>query len=93
MKTKKGKARADPTDSDSDVSSRIQVTLGKKNAKGTGIYVDEVIHLLEAPECWDVPPVFNRVAYILDFTATPECLEKQSTVDAFIKKQARISLL
>lgn len=86
----KGKAKAKPSphnsdsDSNSDVEG-IQVTLGRENAMGTGMYVDEVIRTSQAAECWDVPRKSHRVAYVVDFNATPECIT--STVDAFIKKQ------
>ncbi|KAJ7906439.1 hypothetical protein B0H13DRAFT_1880593 [Mycena leptocephala] len=88
----KGKAKAKPSphDSDSDSNSDvegIQVTLGRENAVGTGMYVDEVIRTSQAAECWDVPRKSHRVAYVVDFNATPECLT--TTVDAFIKKQLK----
>ncbi|KAJ7287651.1 hypothetical protein C8J57DRAFT_1496066 [Mycena rebaudengoi] len=77
-------------DSDSDSETGLRVTLGGKNGS-KGMFVDEVIDLSEAPECWLVP--WHRVAYILDVTATPECLQghrKQMSVDGYAKKQASV---
>lgn len=58
------------------------------------MFVDEVIDLDTAPECWDVPQ-FHRIAYILDVSATPDCLRgkgaKTRTVDAHVKKQVSSS--
>jgi hypothetical protein len=54
------------------------------------MFVDEVIDLDAAPECWDVPQ-FHRVAYILDVSANPDCLRgkasKTRSVDRQVKKQ------
>ncbi|KAJ7264698.1 hypothetical protein C8J57DRAFT_1512046 [Mycena rebaudengoi] len=77
-------------ESDSDSETGLRVTLGGKNGS-KGMFVDEVIDLSEAPACWPVPR--HRVAYILDVTATPECLQgrrKQMSVDGYAKKQASV---
>ncbi|KAJ7157483.1 hypothetical protein C8R46DRAFT_1294194 [Mycena filopes] len=78
----KGKAVAEP-------DPGLRITLGGTN--GTpGIFVDEVVDIYDAPECWNIPES-HRVAYILDLSATPERLQqggKEITVDKYIKKQA-----
>ncbi|KAJ7491609.1 hypothetical protein B0H11DRAFT_1911874 [Mycena galericulata] len=80
----KGKAR---DASDSETGLRITVG-GKKGSKG--MFVDEVRDITEAVETWDISPS-HRVAFILDVTDTPECLQdrKPMTVDAYIKKQCQ----
>ncbi|KAJ6601964.1 hypothetical protein DFH09DRAFT_1069509 [Mycena vulgaris] len=77
-------------DDDSNSETGLRVTLGGRNSS-MGMFVDEVIDLSEAPECWPVPR--HRVAYILDVTATPECLQaprRQMSVDGYAKKQASV---
>ncbi|KAJ7138702.1 hypothetical protein C8R43DRAFT_1131878 [Mycena crocata] len=70
------RAREDSgSDSESNSGDGIQVTVGRKNAKGTGIRVD-------------------KVTYVLDLTATPECLTTGSDdtelgMSGFIKKQCQ----
>ncbi|KAJ7692956.1 hypothetical protein B0H16DRAFT_1849836 [Mycena metata] len=82
----KGKSKASPV-----ADSGLRVTLAGANG-APGMFVDEVIDLDTAPECWDVPQ-FHRIAYILDVSATPDCLRgkgaKTRTVDAHVKKQCQ----
>ncbi|KAJ7867547.1 hypothetical protein B0H14DRAFT_3132882 [Mycena olivaceomarginata] len=74
----------------------IQITLGNPSAQNpnkTGIYVDRVVNLDSAPEVWEV--LDERVAYILDVSDTPGCLEfqhKVQTINAMVKKQRQDSL-
>ncbi|KAJ7120790.1 hypothetical protein C8R44DRAFT_920294 [Mycena epipterygia] len=87
-KANKGKARACESEADTEVG--IRVTRGK--GKGKGIYVDEIIHLDSALECWAIPPLDHRIAYIVDLADSPECINsKTSTVDAFIEKECQDS--
>ncbi|KAJ7158444.1 hypothetical protein C8R46DRAFT_1289908 [Mycena filopes] len=83
----KGKARARSP----SVDPGLRITLGGKNGS-PGMFVDEVVDIEVAPECWDVPE-FHRVAYILDVSATPDCLQgkgaKTRSVDGHIKKQCQ----
>ncbi|KAJ7748352.1 hypothetical protein B0H16DRAFT_1888450 [Mycena metata] len=82
----KGKAKADPA----LVDPGIRVTLAGRNG-APGMFVDEVLNLYEAPELWDIPQ-HHRVAYILDLSTTPECLQlakKTMTVDGHAKKQCQ----
>jgi hypothetical protein len=54
----------------------IQITLGNpstQNPNKTGIYVDCVVNLNSAPEVWEV--LDECVAYVLDVSDTPGCLE------------------
>ncbi|KAJ7468536.1 hypothetical protein FB451DRAFT_1177325 [Mycena latifolia] len=78
----KGKAKAESQ------PDGIRVTIGK--GKQAGMYVDEVVHLESAREFWPVPQADHPVAYVLDFTDSPDCIS--STVDAFIKKECQDSL-
>ncbi|KAJ7024117.1 hypothetical protein C8F04DRAFT_1401328 [Mycena alexandri] len=82
----KGKAKADTA----VVDPGIRVTLAGRNG-APGMFVDEVIDIYEAPECWDIPQ-HHRVAYILDLSTTPECLQlgkKTMTMDGHAKKQCQ----
>ncbi|KAF8149210.1 hypothetical protein K438DRAFT_1779403 [Mycena galopus ATCC 62051] len=85
---RKGKAKATEPDSD---SGGIRVTAKPEKRKG-GMFVDKVFYVdaASAPESLDVPPADHRVAYIFDYTQTPELLrdgDTLMTVDAFIKKE------
>ncbi|KAJ7602245.1 hypothetical protein FB45DRAFT_883501 [Roridomyces roridus] len=94
--SEKGKQRAHDSDDNSDNSEDgILVTRGK--GRSNGMRVAEVIHIESVPEYWDIPPSDHSIAYIVDLSATPECLKstrrlKDLTVDAFIKKQCQDSL-
>ncbi|KAJ7653853.1 hypothetical protein B0H17DRAFT_1214515 [Mycena rosella] len=81
----KAKAVAEPVD------QGLRITLSGKNG-APGMFVDEVIDITEAPECWEIPQ-HHRVAYILDVSGTPECLrlgpQKVGTVDRYVKKQCQ----
>ncbi|KAJ7898225.1 hypothetical protein B0H14DRAFT_2557263 [Mycena olivaceomarginata] len=74
----------------------IQITLGNLSAQNpnkTGIYVDRVVNLDSAPEFWEV--LDERVAYILDVSDTPECLEfqhKVQTINGMVKNKCQDSL-
>ncbi|KAF8128287.1 hypothetical protein K438DRAFT_2000450 [Mycena galopus ATCC 62051] len=85
-----GKAKATEPDSD---SGGIRVTAKPEKRKG-GMFVDKVFYVdaASAPESLDVPPADHRVAYIFDYTQTPELLrdgDTLMTVDAFIKKECQ----
>ncbi|KAJ7358383.1 hypothetical protein DFH08DRAFT_802217 [Mycena albidolilacea] len=75
----------------------IQITLGNPSAQNpnkTGIYVDRVVNLDSAPEVWEV--LDECVAYILDVSDTPGCLEfqhKVQTIDAMVKEQMKTILI
>ncbi|KAJ7278722.1 hypothetical protein C8J57DRAFT_1465066 [Mycena rebaudengoi] len=87
-------APKDSTESNSDLETGIRVTAKSHKRRTGGIVVDEVIHIESAPESWDVPPLSNRVAYILDLNATPGLLKfgnKTLTVDGFVKKECQDS--
>ncbi|KAJ7688141.1 hypothetical protein B0H17DRAFT_1135795 [Mycena rosella] len=81
----KAKAVAEPVD------QGLRITLSGKNG-APGMFVDEVIDITEASECWEIPQ-HHRVAYILDVSGTPECLrlgpQKVGTVDRYVKKQCQ----
>ncbi|KAJ7811448.1 hypothetical protein B0H13DRAFT_2383902 [Mycena leptocephala] len=83
----KGKAKA----TSPDIDPGLRITRAGKNGS-PGMFVDEVIDLDAAPECWDVPQ-FHRVAYILDVSANPDCLRgkasKTRSVDGHVKKQCQ----
>ncbi|KAF8178392.1 hypothetical protein K438DRAFT_1978016 [Mycena galopus ATCC 62051] len=85
-----GKAKATELDSD---SGGIRVTAKPEKRKG-GMFVDKVFYVdaASAPESLDVPPADHHVAYIFDYTQTPELLrdgDTLMTVDAFIKKECQ----
>ncbi|KAF8175301.1 hypothetical protein K438DRAFT_1979860 [Mycena galopus ATCC 62051] len=85
-----GKAKATEPDSD---SGGIRVTAKPEKRKG-GMFVDKVFYVdaASAPESLDVPPADHRVAYIFDYTQTPELLrdgDTLMTVDALIKKECQ----
>ncbi|KAJ7850165.1 hypothetical protein B0H14DRAFT_3665876 [Mycena olivaceomarginata] len=66
----------------------LRITVGGKQGS-KGLFVDEVIDLSEAPEFWAISRSY-RVAFIVDVTEIPECLQgdrKLMKVDAYIKKQ------
>ncbi|KAJ7104628.1 hypothetical protein C8R44DRAFT_987854 [Mycena epipterygia] len=90
QRKRKDKGKGKAPDSETETENGLRVTLGgRKGSKG--MFVDELIDITVAPECWAIPPS-HRVAYILDLNQTPESLvgpRKTMTVDAFIKKQCQ----
>ncbi|KAJ7697215.1 hypothetical protein B0H17DRAFT_1130522 [Mycena rosella] len=79
----KGKAKAVAE----SVDQGLRITLSGKNG-APGMFVDEVIDITEATECWEILQ-HHRVAYILDVSGTPDCLrlgpQKAGTVDRYVK--------